>query len=413
MMNKTILYRIIAIIILAVGVLSVALIFRNKPEARKQQKKQMTLYVKAQKAVSQNISPTLTYPGRFSSYETVSLAAEVNGRIMEGNVPFKEGEKFKKGDLLIEIYSEDIAASLRAGKSNLLQKLSFVLPDLRIDYPEEYDKWNRFFNSIDVNTNLPPLPAIKTEQEQVFMSSQGVLSEYYSLKSKEINLTKYSIHAPFNGSFKDIQRHVGAVANPGVTLATIVRTDRLEMVVPVPPQNAKWIKQGTLVSIKDSEGNNHKGTVTRVSDFVDELTQTVKIYVKYEPKGQRSFKIGEFSDATFKTIEEVKGVALPREAVLNDNMVYTVVNNKLKLRKVTIERHLEDLLVISGLEEDAMVVTESLVDISEGESVKIKGEETTPNKSDSKATQSDSKATQSNSKTPDSSPEQNQKNNQQ
>jgi multidrug efflux pump subunit AcrA (membrane-fusion protein) len=412
MMNKTILYRIIAIIILAVGVFAAVVIFRNKPEARKQQKQQMSLFVKAQKAVNQKISSTLTYPGRFSSYETVSLAAEVNGRIMEGDVPFKEGEKFKKGDLLIQIYSEDIAASLRAGKSILLQKLSSVLPDLRIDYPDEYEKWNTFFNSINVRAPLPPLPESSTEQEQVFMSSQGVLSEYYSLKSKEINLTKYSIYAPFNGSFKDVQRHVGAVAGPGVTLATIVRTDRLEMVVPVPPENARWIKPGTPVSIIDSEGSRHKGTVTRISDFVDELTQTVKIYVKYEPKGQSSFKIGEFADATFDTGKEIKGMAIPREAILDDNMVYTVVNNKLKLRKVSIERRLDDLVVISGLEENAMVVTESLVDVSEGESVKIKGEETSTNKSDSKATQPDSKATASSPDQNQKNPDQNQKNNQ-
>ncbi len=57
---------------------------------------------------------------------------------MQGNIAFKEGERFRKGYLLIRIYDDDIKASLAASKSNFLQRLSSVLSDLKIDSPEEY-----------------------------------------------------------------------------------------------------------------------------------------------------------------------------------------------------------------------------------------------------------------------------------
>ena len=371
-MKSKIIFGITGALILAGAVFSTTLLMKNQPRAQKKQKQQSTLHVEARKVINEPIKSSFSHQGRISSYETVTLSAEVNGRIMEGSVLFKEGEQFKKGELLIGIYNDDIQAALTASKSNFLQKLSAVLPDIKIDFPEEYNKWKGFFGSINVRSSLPALPEIHSEKEQVFMASKGVLSEFYSIRNQEINLSKYEIHAPFDGSFRNIQRHTGAVANMGATLATIVRTDRLEMVVPVPPEDAKWIEPGIPVSISGENGHTASGTVSRVAGFVDETTQTVKVYVKYIPKGKQAFKIGEFAVATFDIDKQVKGIKIPREALINGEKVYVIKNNRLQLQKIYTERKLPDHVIISGLEDGEMVVTESLVDVSEGDNVSVR-----------------------------------------
>jgi membrane fusion protein, multidrug efflux system len=371
-MKSKLIFSITGALILAGAVFLTVLLMKNQPQAQKQQKQQSSLHVKAQKVVNEPVESAVSHQGRISSYETVTLSAEVNGRIMEGSVLFKEGEEFKKGELLISIYNDDIRASLTASKSNFLQKLSAVLPDLRIDFPKEYNKWNGFFNSIKVDASLPPLPEILSDKERVFMSSKGILSEYFSISGQEINLNKYKIYAPFDGAFKDIQRYTGAVANMGATLATIVRTDRLEMIVPVPPEDAKWIEPGIPVTISGENGHTASGTVSRVAGFVDETTQTVKVYVKYIPKGKQAFKIGEFAVATFDIDKQVKGIKIPREALINGEKVYVIKNNRLQQQKITTERKLADHVILSGLDDGTLVVTESLVDVSEGDNVKIK-----------------------------------------
>ncbi len=371
-MKSKLIYRITGILILTGAVFLTVLLMKNQPQAQKQQKQQSSLHVEAQKVVNEPVESAISHRGRISSYEMVTLSAEVNGRIMEGNVLFKEGQQFKKGELLISIYNDDIQASLTASKSNFLQKLSAVLPDLKIDFPEEYKKWNGFFNSIEVKTSLPPLPEIQSDKEQVFMSSKGILSEYYSIRNQEINLNKYKIFAPFDGSFRDIQRQTGAVSNMGATLATIVRTDRLEMKVPVPPSDAKWIEPGLHVTISGEDNHTASGIVTRVADFVDETTQTVKVYVKYIPKGKQAFKIGEFAVVTFDIDKQVKGVKIPRETLIDGEKVYVIQNGMLRLKEITTERKLNDHVIISGLDDGTLVVIESLVDVSEGDKVKIK-----------------------------------------
>jgi RND family efflux transporter MFP subunit len=288
---------------------------------------------------------------------------------MEGNVPFKEGAQFKKGDLLVQIYNEDVKAAITSGKSNFLRTLSSILPDLRVDFPKEYPKWKTFFNQVNVHDKLPELPEITSEKEQVFMASMGVLAEYYSLQQQEINIDKYKVYAPFNGTFVQVNRQVGAVASMGAGLASIIRTDRLEVVVPVPAEDAKWIKTGNEVKLLGSEGQKATGTVTRVADFIDEATQSVNVYVKYLPKGKNAFRVGEFVDATFFITKEAKGIKIPREALLDNEKVYIVEDGKLQLKDVVVERKLNDSVLISGLEDGVRIVSESLVDVEVGDEV--------------------------------------------
>lgn len=371
-MKSKVIYGITGFGILVVSVLLTGFLMRTKPEPAKKDKGENYLYVKAKQVENKQIDPAVTHRGRISSYESVSLASEVNGRIMEGEVPFKEGESFEKGDLLVKIYDEDTQAALTSGKSNFLRTLSSILPDLKVDFPDEYQKWKQFFNSINVHKELPELPSVNSEKERVFMASAGVLTEYYSLKQQEIKLNKFKLYAPFDGTFVQVQRQVGAVANMGGNLASIIRTDRLEVVVPVPPEDAKWIEKGNTVYLKDKEGNKAKAVVTRIANFIDERTQSVNVYVEYIPGGPESFKVGEFVDAAFDITKSAKGVRIPREALMNGEKVYLVEDGYLKLKHVRLQRTLQDYSIVSGINDGEWVVTESLVDVSEGDKVKIR-----------------------------------------
>jgi multidrug resistance efflux pump len=198
------------------------------------------MYVKAEKAELVETESNMTYRGRVTAFDNVSLAAEVQGKIMRGDVRFKAGESFNKGDTLIKIYSRDVEATLKSGKSSLLQTISTILPDIKVDFPLEYEKWNSFFNDIDTENPLPHLPPINSNKEKVFLSANNVLSSYYDLQQQEINLLRYTIKAPFDGSFTSVSKEIGAIASPGSELATIIRSDKLEITVPVFPIDLDW-----------------------------------------------------------------------------------------------------------------------------------------------------------------------------
>lgn len=372
MKSKNSIYFIGSIAVLGLAGALTGFFMNNQAEPKQSKQQEALLSVEIDTVETQKMNPSMRYEGRINSYETVSLSAEVSGRIMPGEVPLKEGEDFEKGDLLVQIYDEDTRAAVTSGKSNFLRTLSSIMPDLKVDFPEEYDKWKGFFNAIDVKSELPDLPLINSEQEQVFLASRGVLSEYYSLRQQEINLDKYNLYAPFDGAFMKVNQQVGAIANPGAALASIVRTDRLEVVVPVPPEDAQWVSPGDPVKLDDGKNDNKTGTVTRVADFLDPSTQSVNVYIQYMPNGKGSFKVGEFVEATFKISKQVSGFTIPREALLNENQVYIVNDQKLKKKPVEVARKMSDHAVVSGLDDGSLVVVESLVDVEEGQKVEIR-----------------------------------------
>lgn len=367
-MKRKVFYIISVIAVLFISVMISGKLISSKPAPKFNNRAESLLNVKATKAENAQFNSNIKYRGRISSYENISLSAEVSGKIIQGDIPFKTGQSFKKNDLLIRIYNEDVLAALKSGRSNFLRTISSILPDINIDYNSEYQKWKSFFNEIKVDKNLPELPEIKSEQEQIFLASKGVLTEFYSLKQQEINLKKYAIYAPFNGSFKTVNREIGSVASMGAELASLIRTDKLEITVPVLPNDAKFIEVGNKVQLIGTN-STAIGTVSRIANFVDASTQSINIYIDYYPALNNTFFTGEFIDVEFKISKKITGIKIPREALLDNSQIYIIQNGELTLKSITIERMLDDYIIISGIDNGETVVMESLADVSEGTKV--------------------------------------------
>lgn len=358
-MKAKILYGILSLSLLVVAFMVSGFLVKSKAEPKVDNAKQNSMYVKAQKVALEETKSKMSYRGRVSAYDQISLGAEVSGKIMQGDVRFKTGESFKKNDIILNIYKEDVEASLKSGKSSLLQTLSKILPDLKVDYVVEYEKWNQFFESVDPEKELPRLPQLNSNKEKVFLASNNVLASFYNLQQQEINIRRYKITAPFDGIFKTVNKEIGAIASPGVELANIIRSDKLEIIVPVFPVDLKWIEKGDFVIITDNNGREQTAKVSRIAGFVEEATQSVNVYLTYDVKKGDSFLEGEYVDVSFNGVE-ITGFEIPREALVDENYVYLLDQQKLIKTPVQIIRQLEDSYIISGIDSSKTIIMESL-----------------------------------------------------
>lgn len=364
MTKRKLIYGALSITLIVMAFTLSSYLISAKPLPKKDNNKQNTMYVKAKQVKLVNINSDMTYRGRVTAFDNVSLATVVQGKILPGDVRFKSGESFSKNEVLVNIYSEDVEALLKSGKSSFLQTLSKILPDLKVDYPVEFEKWNSFFNAIDVENSLPELPEISSNKEKVFLAANNVLANYYSLQQQEIQLSNYTIRAPFKGSFKSVNKEIGAIASPGVELATIIRSDKLEVTVSVFPSDLKWIHKGERVQLTKRFGDKKTAVISRISSFVNEATQSVDVYLTYQSKSNSGFLEGEYVDVVFKG-GSITGFEIPREALVDADFVYELVDKKLEKVQIDILRQLSDSCIISGLREDQVIVTESLASISE------------------------------------------------
>ncbi len=355
----------IAIIILAI-VLSMALQGRKKTPAEKPPK-EFKVFAKTEIVKYSQIVPQVKEGGRLGSNRYVEVISEVQGEILKTNVNLKRGQKFKKGNLLIKIFNEEAKFNLKASKSRFITSIANALPDLKIDYPDSYSKWMNFFNSIKMDQKLPGLPEIALSQEKIFMASRNILNDYFLIKSAEVRLSKYSIYAPFKGTFTDVMLEVGSIANPGSRIARIICTDLLELEIPVKVEDINLLVVGDKVRVTtEDESVEMEGRIIRIADFVSPATQSVSVFIGIRPNNKIKLYEGLYLTASFNGTPLTHVMEIPRNAVFNTDIVFVVHKGKLAKEKIKIHKINEKTLIFSGLNEGSEIVIEPLVNAQTG-----------------------------------------------
>lgn len=360
----------IAIIVFSFFSMSFLSSFKKEPPRTKPE--EIVRYVKASPVSYDNLSTNIKVGGRLLSKSEVVISAEVSGKILEGDLSFKKGEAFKKGDLLIKIYDRETALNLNSRKSTFLNKVASSLPEFKSNFPEQYDKWYVFLEKIELEKDLPELPELKSAPEKVFVSTRSILSDYYSLRSDELRLKKYSIYAPFDGSITEVNMQVGAIANPGTVLGKMINTEALELEVPLEISDAKWINVGDAVTVyNEDESQKWEGKLVRKSKNVDVSTQSLNVYVSTESTTSKQLFAGQYLLAEFKGITLNNVMEIQRSAVFNSNEVFVIKDGRLEKAQVEIKKINERTLFFNGLEEGINIVTEPLVNARENTRVEI------------------------------------------
>ncbi|NPA68751.1 MAG: HlyD family efflux transporter periplasmic adaptor subunit [Chlorobi bacterium] len=358
------------VIILVAAVIFASILAKMKKKSEEKTTEKIVRYVKAVPVKYETVNTELKATGRVTSQNYVDLSSEVRGKILPGQVNLKKGQNFKRGQILLRIYDEEAKLALQAHKSRFLSSLANILPDLKTDFKDSYDKWLDFFNKTDTKKDIPELPEIKSEKEKIYLSGRNILSDWYSIKTEEINLKKYRIAAPFNGTFTDVYAEPGAIASPGIKIARMIRTDKLELEVPVESKNIIFLKKGQQAEIISGD-KNFKGKILRISNFVDAKTQSVPVFVDISGIKNKHVYQGEYMTAVFSGITLKNVFKIPREAVFNQNQVFIVKNNKLKKENINIQKTDDTVIFFNGLPEGTLVVNEALINAVENTEVKI------------------------------------------
>ncbi len=356
---------LIFILGLSFGLMKFLISQKEEPPSRRPI--EATRFVQVKVVEYSSVLSPVSETGRMSSISEIDLSAEASGKILQGDIALKKGATFTKGDLLFYIYPDESALALKAKKSQFLNSLALLLPDISIDYNEYEDKFKAFFSSIDIDRSLPSFPEMENEKLKIFLASKNILSDYYNIRKDELQLTRHRVVAPFSGTLTDVYMEVGAYTGAGGRIAHAIRTDELELEVPLVRFDAEWVKIGNSVDITSkSRSANFKGTVIRKSQFVDENSQSQSIFVSVKNKNTKSLLAGEYLTATFSG-HPVEGVMeIPRNVVFNSNEVFIVKNRRLQNKIVNIVKVNTNTLLFNGLSAGDTLVVQPLVNVYEG-----------------------------------------------
>ncbi|MTB52486.1 efflux RND transporter periplasmic adaptor subunit [Lewinella sp. W8] len=378
MSNKNlqrILVALIGIVILAGGYFGMKYLQGMKQDTPQKEIPKRIKTVETQAVVNANIATELEVQGRLEAYNKIALFSEVGGTVEATGRPFKKGVYFKKGEVLLRMDDDEARLNLQAQKASLLNAIATLMPDLKIDYPESFPAWEEYLSGYSVDGALPALPTPVNQREKLFIAGRNLYSQYYSIKSLEERLSKYTLRAPISGVLTSTAIDEGAVVRAGQQLGELMATNYYELVATVPLSQLEYLKPGGKVELYSEDVNGSwTGSVKRISDQIDPGSQTVDVFIGVSGKGLREgMYLRGAADA--KTIENV--VEIDRDLLLNEQEVYVVENDTLlRLFPVTVEKFNRSTVIISGLPNNTQLLVSEVAGAFDGMRVNRKDSNT-------------------------------------
>jgi multidrug efflux pump subunit AcrA (membrane-fusion protein) len=337
---------------------------KPKPKFKKQIK---TVFV--ENVLNRDIPIILSASGNLTAKNKIELYSEVSGILKSSNKLFKAGTKYTNSEILLSINSDEFYASLQSQKSNLNNLITAILPDLRLDYPTEFIKWEAYLKGFDMDKTTPKLPKFSTDKEKYFISGRGILTAYYNVKNLEVRLSKYKIRAPFSGILTETLVSPGSLVRVGQKLGEYIDPRVYELEVSINAAFADLLKVGNAVSLSNlDKTKNYVGKVVRVNGKVDQVTQTIKAFVDVK---HVDLKEGMFLEANLVAKSEKDAIEIPRKLLVDNVAVYTVKNDSI-LSLVTINPVYfgAESVVIKGLKNNDKILTQTLPGAFDGMLVK-------------------------------------------
>ena len=167
---------------------------------------------------------------------------------------FKEGDRFRKGDVLIEFDCRRHQAELAAAEAQTLE--------MRL--------------ALENNVTLDKYKAVGKSDLEI--SRARVKRTEADASGLRARLDQCKVVAPFDGRIAELGIHEHEMPAPGKPFLTIIEDQKLEIELIVPSDWLKWLKPETaFVFTVDETLTAFPARVSRIGAAVDPVSQTVRV----------------------------------------------------------------------------------------------------------------------------------------
>ena len=274
----------------AIGVVIVALILMALLGGSKEN----IIPVQVEKVIKRNITQTVSATGTIDSEFKVDITPEVTGEIVK--LPVKEGDKVKRGDLLIQINAKQYEADKESAEANLEAAKSTAamrkaqLDNVQADYERTKELYNKNLSS-DAE-----FQAAKSNYESSKASYQGAMANVSqsqaALRRSEDQLSKTTILSPMDGTVTKLnvelgERVLGSFYSQGTNIMTVSDLNNMEAIADVDENDVVLVSIGDTARIKvDAFGDKvFKGLVKEIGNSaISTGTGTQEQVVNFEVK---------------------------------------------------------------------------------------------------------------------------------
>ncbi|WP_201584748.1 efflux RND transporter periplasmic adaptor subunit [Psychrobacter jeotgali] len=388
---RTISYKLMIVLLLLVLVVGFA-VFRWSQGPR----------VSTYSVSSMPLVQTVVATGRVITTSRTQIGSEVTGVVLERLV--EEGDKVAKGDLLLVLSSEDVAAQVRQAQAELSELTSSTRPQAAVDLANAEVALAQARRDVERRRELAAIDAISDEEmEQALqaeaqarnnvenarlrataLSSGGVEEELLRerIAALQAQLNKAQVRSEVSGTVLTRDVEPGDLVQPGRTLFTIAQAGSTEIQVPLDERNlSKLALQQAAVVIADAYPNRpFAARINFIAPSINAQNGTVEVRLAVDP-------VPEFlrQDMTVsvnvETDSREQALVIPNDAFIEGQddqaQVMLVRDGRVQRQIVTLGlRGLTASEVVSGLNAGDQVLTDATSDIEDGTKVRVETQRT-------------------------------------
>ena len=290
-------------------------------------KKEIPITVQVEKVTRRDLIELVPANGKIQPVFQVKISPEVSGEIIE--LPVKEGQVVKKGDLLLKIkpdmYVADRNSSEASYKSALASKSSAEANLIKME--AEFKRNDELFRNKLVSDSafLEAKTAYDVCKLQVAGAEQSVQMATASLRRADENLAKTTIFSPLDGTVSKLnsqlgERVVGTAMMAGTEVMTVADLNEMEARVDIGEVDVVLISVGQTTRLEVDAFRDRKfaGLVTEIANSSKTTMgsggssqEATKFEVKIRIKEKQIFRPGMSVSAEIETRSRTNVLTVP------------------------------------------------------------------------------------------------------
>ncbi|MGB3590168.1 MAG: efflux RND transporter periplasmic adaptor subunit [Nonlabens sp.] len=358
--------------------------------------------VEVMEVAAMDVIETVSATGKIKPEVEVSVSPEVPGEIIE--LPIKEGQAVKKGDLLVKINPDLLQSSVsrsRAGLANAQANYRQTQASL-VEARANYERSSKLFkkgviSQADFDTAQAAFDRAQAQERSAFYSIQSAGA---TVNESTDNLGRTSIFAPMAGTISLLavelgERVVGTQQMAGTELLRVADLSQMEVEVDVNENDIVKIEVGdkSIVEVDAYLKKKFEGVVTEIANTAsgqlsaDQVTnfkvkvrilpESYKMLLEGKSENYSPFKPGMTATVDIITRENKDAIAVPISSIVVKNDTSSSRKRRRQSSSITDEKfecvYLEDngkaklQVVTTGIQDDKNIVI--LSGLSKGDKV--------------------------------------------
>ncbi|WP_432664672.1 efflux RND transporter periplasmic adaptor subunit [Wukongibacter baidiensis] len=360
--------KIVAILILVLAVATIGTLYYSRVNKTEAENIVKARPVKAMKIKEEIYPITLDYIGTIDIEEIKNISFKVPGKIKKIDV--SEGDFVSKGMAIASLDVTDLSFNLDSAKAQMnvaKANLNRAKEDSQFTL-DNYNKISKLHKDGAVSQQQFDEAELKLKVSRA--SLEAVTAQYEQAKanyeSMKNTISDATIVAHEAGYVVDVISKEGENINSGMPVI-LLRPEKQIINVGLSQEDVKKVSIGQSAKVKLDDFNG-EGKISNIDYIPDKQSRTyeteIEMIKEFSPE---EFLIGSIAKVSIN-INDKKGIWIPIRVLMSDgeDYVYIVEGDRIIRRNILLHQIHENKVLIDGLVEGELLVTEGMKYVKDG-----------------------------------------------